>query len=183
VGFALLFPMNTLFEEYVGRTLRMTLRREGVLTRLQGPRRFVLRDEGGARRFATKPDIVVFEDGKPALVVDTKWKRLSSALDDPKRGVAQADVYQMLAYARVYGVNRLILLYPHHQGLRCEEGRIARFAVGGEDDLVLDVATIDLGSRHGIESRLHRLVSEARESGVRLIPGKGNPIEPLTRSD
>lgn len=164
-GFALLFPMNDLFEEYVGRTLRTALRREGIMTRLQGPRGFVLRDEMGAQRFATKPDIVIFENGKPALVVDTKWKQLSSALEDPKRGVAQADVYQMLAYARVYGVNRLMLLYPHHQALGREEGRIARFGVGGQQELVLEIATIDLGSRKGIENRLGRLCLEPSERG------------------
>lgn len=157
-GFALLFPMNTLFEEYIGRTLRNALRPDGVHVRLQGPRGFVLRDEGGAQRFATKPDIVIFQDGSPALIVDTKWKQLSSALDDARRGVAQADVYQMLAYARVYNVGRLMLLYPHHRGLGCEEGRIARFIIGGEGETILDVATIDL-SRQGIGDRLRQLAA------------------------
>lgn len=160
VGFALLFPMNTLFEEYVGRTLRLALRGDNVSTRLQGPRGYVLREEGGAQRFATKPDIVLVDGGRPSLVIDTKWKRLSAALDNPKRGVAQADVYQMLAYARVYGVKRLMLLYPHHQQLGCDEGSIARFWVGGDEETMLEIATIDLGRRLGVEDRLRRLVAQ-----------------------
>ncbi len=163
VGFALLFSMNVLFEEFVGRTLRLALRDDGVSTRLQGPRSYVLRDETGVERFATKPDIVVFEGGDPKLVIDTKWKRLSASLDDPKRGVAQADVYQMLAYARVYGVKRLMLLYPHHLGLSCEEGSIARFWVGGDHKTLLEIATIDLGRRSGLDERLRRLVRRSIE--------------------
>lgn len=47
-------------------------------------------------------------------MIDTKWKRIASRIDDPKRGVSQADVYQMTAYGRLYGCLRLTLLYPHH---------------------------------------------------------------------
>jgi 5-methylcytosine-specific restriction enzyme subunit McrC len=37
-GFSLLFEMNTLFEEYVGRTLRRVLVGSGLDVHLQGPR-------------------------------------------------------------------------------------------------------------------------------------------------
>jgi hypothetical protein len=36
----------------------------------------------------------------------------SSRIDDPKQGVSQADVYQMMAYAQRYLAPRLTLLYP-----------------------------------------------------------------------
>ena len=68
-------------------------------------------------RFQTIPDILVKRGSETLLVVDTKWKRLSARIDDPKQGIAQADVYQMLAYSRIYRCPRMMLLYPHHSEL------------------------------------------------------------------
>ncbi|WP_294533625.1 hypothetical protein [uncultured Rhodoblastus sp.] len=42
--------------------------------------------------------------------IDTKWKRISARIDDPKQGVSQGDVYQMMAYAHLYKAPRLTLL-------------------------------------------------------------------------
>jgi 5-methylcytosine-specific restriction enzyme subunit McrC len=50
-------------------------------------------------------------------VIDTKWKCLKGAIDDSKRGVGQADVYQMMAYAHIYECDRLMLLCPHHESV------------------------------------------------------------------
>lgn len=157
-GLSLLFPMNTLFEEYIGRGMRTALQGPGVGVKLQGPRDFVLRDESGAQRFATKPDITVFVSGKAALVIDTKWKRLSAQLDDAKQGVSQSDVYQMLAYARVYGVQRLLLLYPHHDGLNAPEGILSRFRFGGDDMAELCIGSVKLAAPQ-LEERLRVLAT------------------------
>jgi len=157
-GFSLLFEMNKLFEEYVGRRLRHALSGSGLDVRLQGPRDHVLEDAEGVRRFATKPDIVVSEARRPVLVVDTKWKRLRALSDDPKRGVSQADVYQMLAYAQVYRCQRLMLLYPHHSGLGPTDGPLAVHKVRGQPNVELTVASIDLSDLASIAPRLRALV-------------------------
>ncbi|MGR3370470.1 MAG: 5-methylcytosine restriction system specificity protein McrC [Sagittula sp.] len=57
--------------------------------------------------FQTKPDILIRRGGTVTHVIDTKWKRISSRIDDPKQGVSQADVYQMMAYAQLYLAPRL----------------------------------------------------------------------------
>ena len=107
-GFALLFPMNQLFEEFVGRTMKRALAPRSV--RLQDSRRHALAaDREGV--FRLKPDIVVDED----IVIDTKWKVLKP--EETTAGVEQADIYQMLAYGRAYGARRLVLVYPWHEGL------------------------------------------------------------------
>lgn len=49
----------------------------------------------------TRPDIIVRKDGAPVLIIDTKWKRLAPSIDDPKQGVREAGIYQMMAYAKV----------------------------------------------------------------------------------
>src|SRR3546814_15094173 len=62
-------------------------------------------------------DILFRRAGVVTHVIDTKWKRIAPRIDDPKQGVSQADVYQMMAYAQLYHAPRLPLLYPHHSGL------------------------------------------------------------------
>jgi 5-methylcytosine-specific restriction enzyme subunit McrC len=88
----------------------------------------------------------VRRDGRTVLVIDTKWKRLTSAGGDPKRGVSQADVYQLMAYARLYEVSRLMLLYPHHAGLE-GPGALARHRINGAGaGDRLTIASIDVAA-------------------------------------
>src|SRR5205807_1444887 len=46
LGFSLLFEMNTLFEEFIGRTLRIAMRDSGLRVTLQGPRKYALSEIG-----------------------------------------------------------------------------------------------------------------------------------------
>jgi 5-methylcytosine-specific restriction enzyme subunit McrC len=158
-GFSLLFEMNTLFEEFVGRTIRRALSGTGLRVDLQGPQSHALIDQKtNARRFATRPDIVISQNGRHALVIDTKWKRLKGAIDDRKRGVGQADVYQMMAYAHVYDCKRLILLYPHHHELAEEEGMLAVHQIANKADSLIGVATIGLVDPRKVKSLLQSLL-------------------------
>lgn len=147
-GFSLLFEMNKLFEEFVGRSLARALAGTGFEVRLQGPRGYALADlQTGQNRFATKPDITIASRGAPLLVIDTKWKRLKGAIDDPKYGVGQADVYQMMAYAHVYQCERLLLLYPHHGSLgSVTAGLTCVHQINGTDDSRIAVATLSLSN-------------------------------------
>lgn len=158
-GFSLLFEMNTLFEEFIGRTLRRALSGSGLSVELQGPRDYVLIDEEGTRRFATKPDIVVRNGRDIALIIDTKWKRLKGAVDDPKHGVSQSDVYQMMAYSRVYRCNRMVLLYPHHRELQKPAGAIAAHRVTGSDAR-LGIRSVALMNLETLSAQLLGLVEE-----------------------
>lgn len=158
-GFSLLFEMNTLFEEYIGRTLQRALRHSGLEVRLQGPRDHVLIGQDGARRFATKPDIVVSRGKAPVLIIDTKWKRLKGTIDDPKKGVGQADIYQMMAYAHVYQCDRLLLLYPHHIEMGERDGLHPAHKVNNTTDTQLSVATISLSNLSKVTDDLFRIVA------------------------
>ena len=114
-GYALLFEMNVLFEEYVGRLLARALAGTDLRVTAQGGHRDCL-FEGKTGRFRTRPDLIVRRGSQIVLVIDTKWKRIKAA-DDPKRGVSQSDVYQLMAYGRLYDCPHVVLLYPHHGGL------------------------------------------------------------------
>ena len=99
-GFGLLFEMNILFEEFVGRLLARALAGTGLRVTAQGGHRDCL-FEGETGRFRTRPDLIVRRGSHIDIIIDTKWKPIKQ-IDDPKRGVSQADVYQLMAYGRLY---------------------------------------------------------------------------------
>jgi 5-methylcytosine-specific restriction enzyme subunit McrC len=157
-GTALLFEMNALFEEYVGRLISRTLAGTDLTVSLQGGRLFCLTAETTDRGlFQTKPDILIRRAGVVIHVIDTKWKRISSRIDDPKQGVSQGDVYQMMAYAQLYRAPRLTLLYPHHPGLGDDENIHARHRITGHDT-ILETASIDVSNGTKMLDRIRRLL-------------------------
>lgn len=162
-GFSLLFEMNTLFEEFVGRTLKRYLAGTDMQVDLQGGRLHCLAelDEGrnltGRRRFLTRPDIIIRRGTERLAIIDTKWKRLSPSIDDPKQGVSQSDVYQMMAYGRIYQCPKLLLLYPHHAELKRPPGLTSCHAIVGSDDN-LSTGTIDLVDLKAVARQVAHLV-------------------------
>lgn len=102
-------------------------------------------------------------NGEALLIIDTKWKRLAPFVDDPKNGVAQADVYQMMAYARVHRCPNLLLLYPHHGELGRAGGLVSDHRITGGNDR-LAVGTIDLLNRKAIAERLWSLIAASTSS-------------------
>jgi 5-methylcytosine-specific restriction enzyme subunit McrC len=162
-GFSLLFEMNTLFEEFVGRTLRRALVGTGLQVDLQGGRLHCLaeldEDYGptGRRRFMTKPDIIIRRGPERVMIIDTKWKRLAPSIDDPKQGVGQADVYQMMAYGRIYECPSLMLLYPHHDDLLSVPGAQSRHGVVGSEDTLV-AATLDIADLKSAASQAAELI-------------------------
>lgn len=159
-GFSLLFPMNTLFEEYVARMLARALAGTGRKVVAQGGRLYCLETREGTKLFQTKPDVLVTWNGVVQQIIDTKWKRITRRIDDPKQGVSQADIYQIMAYGRLYLCPRVMLLYPHHQALGEEPLRVAhRIAVEHCNDW-LELATINVGTGKGTIDRLRELCAE-----------------------
>jgi 5-methylcytosine-specific restriction enzyme subunit McrC len=120
-GLTLLFAMNDLFEAAVVTLLSRALAGKKVEIVAQGGLRYCLGDfaEGGpseGRHFQTRPDILLKRGGEVVAVIDTKWKALAANPLDRMKGVTQGDVYQMMAYARLYRCERLMLLYPAAPG-------------------------------------------------------------------
>jgi 5-methylcytosine-specific restriction enzyme subunit McrC len=166
LGFSLLFEMNRLFEEFIGRTLRNAMRDTDLRVTLQGPKNYALSEIGtNEPRFMTRPDIVIHCGDTPVMVIDTKWKRLAERIHDSRRGVSQSDVYQAVAYAQIYQVKRLMLLYPHHAELGKGEGLVCDYRITGADEVQLSVATISLIDLDRISFRIKSLIAR-----VGLIP-------------
>jgi 5-methylcytosine-specific restriction enzyme subunit McrC len=170
-GFSLLFEMNTLFEEYVARMLKRALADTDLRVVSQGGRLYCLEADDRRQVFQTRPDILVKRGEVVLQVIDTKWKRVTARIDDPRRGVSQADVYQMMAYGRLYRCDRLTLLYPHHREAGCDEGLIGNYAVNFSSDC-LDLFSVDLAHSDRIKSRLAAICSP-REAETDIIAAEG----------
>lgn len=110
-GLSLLFPMEKLFEHYVGRWLRERLPRHAHL-KVQASGHSLCQHEGKPV-FQLEPDLLVSR-GDQRWVLDTKWKRVDSANRAEKYNLNQADFYQMLAYGERYmgGSGDMALIYP-----------------------------------------------------------------------
>ena len=154
-GFALLFEMNVLFEEYVARLLVRALVNTSYHISMQGGRLPCL-FEGETGRFRTRPDLIIRQNNRNIIIIDTKWKRIT---DDPKDSVSQADVYQLMAYSELYDCPRVVLLYPHHGELPPEPIQRLYSIAKPETPERLIVATLDItGSRVIHQNALKDLV-------------------------
>jgi len=81
-GHALLFEMNVLFEQYVARVLSQALVGSGLRASAQGGNRDCLY-EGDNGRFRTRPDIIIRQGNRVAMIIDTKWKRMTPGCSVP----------------------------------------------------------------------------------------------------
>lgn len=104
--FAFLLPMEYIFEDFIFGFIDKEL--EKITAKAQRSDTYL--DEG--RAFNLKPDLWLKTDYK-SLIADTKYKIVYSDEKDPKKGISQNDLYQMLAYAVRFEVDEIILFYPN----------------------------------------------------------------------
>lgn len=111
---SLLFPMEALYEAYVGKHLPSQLSKAFRLT-LQAQRLSLVRHID-KQWFRLRPDMLVHAAGVNHLVLDTKWKLLDSRKNNgtEKYGLSQGDFYQLHAYGHNYlkGKGDVVLIYP-----------------------------------------------------------------------
>ena len=104
--FAFLLPMEYVFEDFIFGFIKKEI--ESITAKAQRSDTYL--DE--AKTFRLKPDLFLNFNGK-SLIADTKYKIVYSDESDPKKGVSQSDLYQMLAYAVRFEVDKIILFYPN----------------------------------------------------------------------
>ena len=66
-----------------------------------------------------RPDLVL-KAGENKFIADTKYKMVYADENDPKKGIFQNDLYQMVAYAIRFNTTDIKLFYPktiHSNGL------------------------------------------------------------------
>ena len=104
--FAFLLPMEHLFEDFVFGFINKELKEISVKSQISS----VHLDEG--KIFGLKPDLCIATPSK-YFIADTKYKIAYSDKNDPKNGISQSDLYQMVAYAIRFNIQDIVLLYPN----------------------------------------------------------------------
>ncbi|MFN7987566.1 MAG: hypothetical protein U0529_08845 [Thermoanaerobaculia bacterium] len=154
-SYAVVWDMNVLFEEYVGRVCQDVFEQKGLDVDLQEAGSVHLAEEAATRRrtFLLKPDILLRKGRSPRVVADTKWKRLDPRSAD--LGVAGEDVYQVLAYAHRYATESAVLIYPRHAAVG-RPGLQRDFVIqgGGAPSVVVRVMTVDLAKLESVQGQV-----------------------------
>lgn len=103
--FAFLLPMEYVFEDFVFGFIDKEL--PEVIAKAQVSSKYLDKDGN----FQLKPDLILEIDSKN-IIADTKYKIVYSDEKDPKKGISQNDLYQMLAYAVRFKIDEIKLFYP-----------------------------------------------------------------------
>ncbi len=123
---AILFPMERIFEDYIGHGFKKYLTDSDVS--LQDRGKTLVEKHKNSTKFNLRPDIVVRSNKQSKWVLDTKWKMIDQDNSRKNYGISQADMYQLFAYGKKYEdkhvsqadeeenkIPRLILLYPYSE--------------------------------------------------------------------
>ena len=137
-GSVLLFNMERLFEEVLGRRIMRESRKfigSQLHVELQKPQLHL-----ATTGFRLRPDITIQNDDQVVAILDAKWKQLVPS--EPNADVSSADAYQMNAYASRYRCNSLALVYP--ASARCAPGYVREFRFQTPGQPILDVVAVDI---------------------------------------
>lgn len=147
-AYALLFPMERLFESYVAYMLKSN---QESKIHAQKSDKHLLYDKNQKGYFQLKVDLHIQKEDK-VIIADTKWKAIESAWD-----ISQGDLYQLFAYAHYHNAKEVWLIYPKpyfkdNQALRdfqkdCQELQRAykhHLTLGSKDSQVVVGYTIPL---------------------------------------
>ena len=152
VAFALLFPMESLFESYVTTQMNRLIKGTNCTLSAQ-ERKYHLFDEP-SKKFLMKPDIVIRNGtSKQVFLMDTKWKVLSDA--KANYGISQADMYQMYAYQKKYTSKNVTLIYPMTD-------KIENKSIGykSEDGVNVRICFVDL---YKLKESLEKIIEICKE--------------------
>lgn len=126
LAFAVLFPMEEIFEAYIAYMMKKSIPDANVSAQ---DKKYSLFDRTNETKavYRLRPDLVVrFEDNR-TIIADTKWKVLDST------GPSQTDLYQMYAYYTRYrhkseNVDKVVLIYPYSSSYSENEFRSTQFS-------------------------------------------------------
>lgn len=145
-GASFAVEMAPLFERFISLSLR---------ARLQPPWRVELQERVALDKthaLELRPDVVVYRENQPVAIVDAKYKLRNRGMP------GNADAYQMLAYARRYGVKRVWLVYP-------DQPTGERVLVMHDSANEIVSVGLDLGAAWGeVEAALDQLVASLHEA-------------------
>lgn len=151
VAFALLFPMETIFESYIASLIKKEL--DGKVYSFSAQDKSYHLFNYPKKIFRLRPDLVIRNKlDKSVFVMDTKWKVLSD--NKSNLGISQADMYQMYAYQKKYNAKTITLLYP-----KCNEDiSEEKLRFTSDDGVIVDVKFIDLYEKDSLKFVLNDIL-------------------------
>ncbi len=118
-GYSFVFNMERLFEHFVeislGRAVPM-INLPGLTSQPQVSTPYAQPHSGTKVRFFSRPDNLILQDGKPLIVVDAKYKRLTDAEGMRDRKPVNADAYELVAAMTAHNCQIGFLVYPRVVG-------------------------------------------------------------------
>ena len=147
--FAFLLPMEYVFEDFIFGFIDKEL--EKIIAKPSRSDTYL--DEGES--FKLKPDLWL-EINEKSLIADAKYKIIYSDEKDPKKGISQNDLYQMLAYAVRFDVAKIILFYPNtiKQGQEEETELIIKDAIADGKEISIRAFQLPIINRELLENEL-----------------------------
>ena len=98
---AILFPMERIFEDYVGYLMKTYA--DGHEIKTQDKSYYLVSNHKDKNKFRLKPDIVATNEiNNEQLIFDTKWKLLDESKEKKNYNISQSDMYQLYAYGKKY---------------------------------------------------------------------------------
>ena len=170
-GLALLFDMNVLFQRTLGALIRRVLP-AGLHLREEGPRRYLAADQLGQRQFQMRPDLCILRGDEVLAIADAKWKLLEVEPESGRHGVAQADAYQLHAYATTYQCGQVALWYPKRPAEDVQPAGPVFTLAGGanaDDRSYLTVQKVDISSAENASAWSVAMAAEVSSQLSRLL--------------
>ena len=145
----ILFPMELLFEDFIAGFIKRHFQNDWEEIKSQKSNMNVVNEPEPA--FQMKHDIYLeSKDRSRTIIIDTKYKvRTNEERNEKKRGVSQADLYQMLAYAYKRDCKEVILMYPCEMSEVESEEKPFKIYVGNEikgDPILIRVVAVPFWS-------------------------------------
>lgn len=143
---AILFPMERIFEDYIGYLMKTYA--DGYEIKTQNKSYHLVSDHKNKEKFGLKPDIVATNTSNHnRIIFDAKWKVLDESKESSNYGISQSDMYQLYAYGKKYALDassikkepELVLLYPSNPNFK---NSLEKFIY--EEELTLNVIPFDL---------------------------------------
>ena len=110
---SMLFPMEKVFEAYVGAKLPHQFPDWRISEQTTG--RALVEEHLGRRIFQLRPDLMLTSAHR-CVIGDTKWKLIDQNNRSDKYGISQSDIYQLFGYTKKYLIGHtrkeVLLIYP-----------------------------------------------------------------------
>lgn len=146
-NWSLLFPMEYVFEDFIAGFIKDHFDKEFIVE----PQKSELYLHEDPKIFNIQHDILLTSRATgERIIVDTKYKpRWGNVSKDPKKGVSQEDLYQMISYAYKRGTDKVLMIYPNSSDVLTDDYTFKINSFGGDRTISVKVVDVPFWSSAG----------------------------------